>query len=41
MVDSFGERLGLISPGERSDGLQRIGSNPISTTTYTALNSTG
>lgn len=31
-VDSFGERLGLISPGERSDGLQRIGSNPISTT---------
>lgn len=34
MVDSFGERLGLISPGERSDGLQRIGSNPISTTTY-------
>lgn len=32
MVDSTGVRLGLISPGEWSDGLQRKGSNPLSTT---------
>ena len=32
MVDSTGVRLGLISLGEWSDGLQRKGSNPLSTT---------
>lgn len=37
MVLSFGERLDLISPGEWSDGLQRQGSNPWSTTTQEQL----
>ena len=37
MVDSTGVRLGFINPGEWSDGLQRIGSNPISTTTFKVL----
>jgi len=32
IVDSFGERLSFINSGERSDGLQRVGSNPTSTT---------
>ena len=27
-------RLGFINPGEWSDGLQRKGSNPLSTTNY-------
>ncbi len=37
MVDSTGVRLGFINPGEWSDGLQRIGSNPISTTTIQSV----
>ena len=32
MVDSIGMRRGLIIPGDRSDGLERQGSNPWSTT---------
>lgn len=32
MLDSSGERLNLISSGEWSDGLQRKGSNPLSST---------
>jgi hypothetical protein len=32
MVGSTGVRLGLINPGERSDGLQRKGSNLLPTT---------
>ena len=37
MVDSTGVRLRFISSGEWSDGLQRIGSNPISTTNSGAV----
>ena len=32
MLDSTGVRRDLISPGEWSDGLQRKGSNPLSST---------
>jgi hypothetical protein len=32
MVDSIGMRRGLIIPGDWSDGLERQGSNPWSTT---------
>ena len=32
MVDSTGVRRRLINSGDRSDGLERLGSNPRSTT---------
>jgi len=34
MVDGAGARRGLIIPGDWSDGLERQGSNPWSTTNY-------
>ncbi len=34
MLLSSGERLGLINPGERSDGLRRKGSNPLRSTNH-------
>ena len=36
-VDSIGMRRGLIIPGDRSDGLERQGSNPWSTTKFNGL----
>ena len=39
MVGSTGVRRGLISPGDRSDGLKRKGSNPLPTTNFRASSS--
>ena len=36
MVGSIGMRLGLINPGDWSDGLERKGSNPLPTTNLNA-----
>ena len=37
IVGSIGMRLGLINPGDWSDGLERKGSNPLPTTKFKEL----